>query len=279
MSKNRVILRSFSYLNSQIVEDYISSILGGVPQEQTETQTLYTQTKGSIKILQSETGEESKKHETFTIPTTSLFSSLYTDLNNMKMIKFPEKFAPNILTFERGDLMEVEGVIRPVGASHVFKTISKLLKTPIGQVAVSRRQYSPDQKTTIDILRNFPLENNQKEKVLMKFYPLEEPNFVCILQIDQQFLRKGIEIEDLYGDEFKALLRVNRILSNTEEFDIFQFYGFKLRNLPKGEEIIQKIIDASKNQDLAAYTGVEVSKEDFYITAPALIAEPIAIYI
>ncbi len=43
--------------------------------------------------------------------------------------------------------------------------------------------------------------------------------------------------------------------------------------------MIQQFIDAFKNPILAAYLGVNVSKDDFYITAPALIAEPIAIYI
>ncbi|MGD6850865.1 MAG: DUF6414 family protein [Candidatus Bathyarchaeia archaeon] len=260
MPKNEIILREFKYFDRQIVEDFLSSIEGGLA---TESKRLSTK-KGSIRgaevgpsFLRAkvEMGtEDISNEEKKTMGDAALFQRLYAALDNYGMINRSIKHQ-----VERDSVYEFEGNIE-LPFFEIVSEVSHQINPLISQATTDAKR---------DNVLNI-LAQNQTVHVRV-LYQNSKVSLMGVLQ--KRNLR--VPIQEL-ADEYKGLYRIKRVLKPNEVFDVFKL-PVKLNS-----QMIDDILKNSNNMPSEGLSllGInkQLSREDFQMKYPALILTPIAIY-
>lgn len=268
-------LRSFVYNNKQIIEDYISSILGAMPKEYSESD------KESVTIIERLRKNHTDNTRPYLETPASLFTSLYLYLIDFNFIKNVDGFASQIDSINKGDIIEIEGLISisdKIGT--LLNDFAKLMKSPIAEPLLQDQNISEKTKKGLSYLTALqPSSTLNKRKIrTIKFFPKKESEFTIVLQIKPMYLVEGVDIEDLFNEEYTVLMKITRIIRGSSRYNLFNMPGLEIGDFSTSDDVINSFLTSFKNPAFTRLMGEEIKKEDFYVSSPALIAEVIGIY-
>lgn len=277
LTKNKVTLRSFVYLNEQIVEDYISSILGALPKDRINSNKSSRDAKGSVAVMEGIWKKQTGITESYQMTPASLFSSLHLYLEEHDLIKKNKKFASNMEIFKKGDIIEMEGftaISDKVG--NILEDFAKLLKGPMFDVLLQSPNLPEKSKRGLSYLKAASPKKGKKQNI--KFHPNTEPGFTIVLQINPIHLSKGMEIEDIINEEYFVLMKITKIITGSSKFSLFTIPGLDIGSFLESKEVLDIFLTGFNKPEFKRVTGGEITKDDFYVSSPALIAEVIGIF-
>jgi hypothetical protein len=256
-----IILREFKYFDRQIVEDFLSSIEGGLATESKVSEIRKGSRVGAeagislLKVKGEKATQDVSNEETKTMGNAALFQRLYVALEMRHMININvEEQAP-----EQGDIFELEGNIE----LPFFENISEISRQ-INPLLLSQ-QPDANRDTALSILA-------QNQTVNVRIVSGKKNNQI-IAVIQKRNLR--VPIQEL-ADNYKGLYRIKRVLKPNETFDVFKL-PIKL-----SDEMISGLLKNLSNMPVETLLSLGINKqpsrEDFQVKSPAIVLTPIAIY-
>ncbi|MEW5706816.1 MAG: hypothetical protein AB1743_08475 [Actinomycetota bacterium] len=264
------VLREFIYLDRQKVEDFLSSIEGGIAQEVKERSKTHkgkAQAKLSAKVVEVGTGggfKEIEQEELKKTTDASLFQRLYDYLEKGEMIKQVSQELGAGEELKPGQLLEIDGELE-------FSNLEKLIDT-IDSFAQFMEIFGQKLDAEADeAIKGFKLLGSKsaaKGLTIKISIQGSSYKFVATLPTEKLKVTKG-EVEG----RFKVLCRVSKVLGQNETLDLFSL-------LPSGIKLnrsqMKDFLKAFK--DMPPILGERITEEDLRIKYPAAEITPIAIY-
>lgn len=272
MEKLGLPLREFVYLDREKIEDFISALLGGLPDEQKETTAAKPSEIGgslgidSTKIDFKKGVKEITREELLKATDASLFERLHSLLEQGNMIKAVD--ASEVQQWDAlqaREFVEFEGRIEFSTLEMVFDLIKDL--APLVETLSPEQTQDKAYKNGLQIAL-MSQQSSHNVRIIPKGEEKEQFIFVASLQKDKARASK----EEL-GDEYTIFGRVRRKLAVNKTFELFS-------PLPGGVKLptdaIQDLL--TKLKDVDAILGSAPKMEDLRVSGPAIILTPIAIY-
>ena len=261
-----VTLREFKYFDRQIVEDFLSSIEGGLARETRLSSTRRDSRIGAeagvpgFKLKGDKSTEDISNEETKTMGDAALFQRLYDALISYKMIEnYPNPKEENVLaTIKQGSILEIEGILQLQFFDLMLDVFKQVL--PVMQ----RQTLDPKGLAMLGML-----SASETLNVRVITAPVTNISLVAVLQSRNLRVPKS-ELADTYS----LLCRVKRVLKEGEDFDILKL-PVKLNQKLIGEFL--KGFSNMPNETLELL-GKKPTEDDLQVHYPALILTPVAIY-
>lgn len=265
-------LREFVHFDREKVEDFVSAILGGLPDERKETTvTKPSELSGSLGIdstkLSFKKGARGLSREELLKATdASLFERLHSLLEQNDMIKAVD--ASDVQrwdTLQVGDFVEFQGKLELSALERLFDMIRKL--APFIEIFSPEQAKDPDTKNVFKFVELFEQESYNVRIVPLRAQ-IEKLAFVASLQKDKTRASK----EELV-DEYAVFGRVKRKLAKNETFELFSL-------LPSGIKLPRKQIREllASFKDMPPFFGPAPKIGDLRVFYPAIVLTPVAIY-
>lgn len=265
-------LRSFYYLDTTVLNDYVAQINGFVADKEEITITDNKNKNASASIgtnnigLSGSVGKDGsiESHTSAKITDSAKFESVYKWIDSEEGIKFYDIIDENVFNdIFRGAHIEVEAKPRRSKLSVLVNLAEKI--SNINSVYSNTKQgnlLNKDDKNIFNFAKTLG-EFVQNDKTYLVF---EFPNgkYPFITRIDNKFLLKGIEELDF---ECTLFCKIKRVLNKGEQYkvdDIFSAFS-EIESISNGE-IDSTIFDDIPNEVLDIIEG------------PAVIVDTIAIY-
>lgn len=266
-----MILRNFLYLDTSILNDYLSTIEGFIeegPIDQTEVQTKQKSGTANIKFVEGNLQSETSTETTQKLARTdaSKFNKLYNLLSKNEMSQFLDAFDNEIWSqIRRGEILEIPAIIN---ISKVFKLTQDVQNIP----------------HMIDIMRAMghdPFENEQEAKMFTGINTLGEfagnqsipiifeseatKGYTFVAQLQRQYLKS--EILNLEGGA-DIIGKVQRIIPRGKQEEIFSLIpAFDSFQSSINREQRRKMQNDKKSNNISEI-----------IKGPAILITPLALY-
>lgn len=266
-----ITLRDFLYLNSKMLENYLSSVEGFLEDEidHTETEKIQKGGKADAKVVSgnitSETSTESKSKRVLTEPAK--FQRLYEALENIQQLKYLDLFDDKLWSeINRGDILEVQAkmqipsVLTQMEQLQEFMPYLDLMEN-LGESFISDSDRLP--------LQGFlGLQKILKDKPLpIIFQAATTPGFNFVTHLSREYLL--CEFNQLQG-EAVIFGKVQRILPAGQKLEIVNLIPDML-SMPNMNREQRRKLQSNKNKSAQA-KFIETIK------GPAIVLTALAIY-
>lgn len=279
---NTTVLRSFLYLDDNIVNDYLSQLEGMLLDGSYTTKITTSSGKeggigvnipsvlqGSAKANDSSLSEVERK----ILETPQVkFKRLYELLDDQKKIQTLNGFDESIYNqIQIGEFIEVKGNAKLPqweDLAKAFSGISDLAEVmkALGQDPLA----DPQANQAFQGLTALTSMKNQEDTVLI-VTPFGSPKFKFVARLDATQLKR--RKEDLKS-EVTLFGKVQRRLAKNETIDVFRL----IPELSSLQNLSQPTNRANRRQDTKKGTATTLSPIDEIIKYPAMQIQPIAIY-
>lgn len=258
----------FAYLDRQRIEDFVSSIEGGLARERKVTKhEISAEAKGEVGIPHvmkfgggvGRKGTELEELKTATDP--SLFLRLYAHLETQKLIRNLDSIDEDKLeNTQQGELIEFEGNIELSAMDYIVDLFTSWMDFFPVRDAKDRMTFNL--MKTMSTQKGFNIKISHKKESRFKFVGY-------LLSKNLRVTKEELE------DEYCVLCRVKRILKPKETFDLFSLPQIRM---PKS--MVRKLIQSFRSlpPQSRMILRKSIGMEDFRISYPAMIVTPIAIY-
>lgn len=264
------ILRNFLYLDTQLVNDYLSSIEGGIYEEtivEKKESIVGGNVEGGISILKgagkkeamngSETTRQIKRTD------SSNFQRLYNYIEKDDELGYFELITPEVWSeFKRNEIIEGIGSLRfskmeeMIGLVNQLSTFANVIETITGQTPINEEAFD-----SINGLQ--ALDKTQHDKGIPAVFSfVSSPNYRLISYLNPNYLK--VSKEQIIG-EINILCKIQRIVGKNEKIELVDFMP-GLKNLSRGQR-----------RNFPKNTSAPAELRDT-IKGPAAIVIPIAIY-
>lgn len=266
-----MILRNFLYLDTSVLNDYLSTIEGFIeegPIDQTEIEKKNKSGNANVKIVEgkiaSETATETKQKLART--DASKFNKLYSYLSENSMIQFLDAFDESIWNqIRRGEIIEVPSRI---SISKVFKMTQDLqgISPMIEMMNAFGQEPFIDQKEANIFAGISKLsENATKQNVPVIFESESTKGYSFFTQLQRQYIKTDVSNLE---DGADILGKVQKIIPKGKQEEVFSLVpAFESFTGNLSREQKRKMINDKKRQNVA----------DF-VKGPAIVITPIAIF-
>lgn len=266
-------LRNFFYINTQLLDDYISAIDGYSYDEESRVEQQETVKSGSVKgglPVISGTGQiESSENVNVTkkvkITDAAKFQRLCDYLSEDDELPYYE-----FLTSETWDNIHRENFIE-VLVSVRFSKMQELLKTAQDLSALADSMQSLTDEQLIDSKSKAAIEglsvltnSNNGNEISCVFSFVENKDFPMVAYLDKQYFRVP---ESQFIGQFSMLCKVQRKIPMGQKIDLDEIFQ-KFKNLPLNREQRRKMPKNMNNPKEVRDT----------IKGPAMVVIPVAIY-
>jgi hypothetical protein len=264
------VMREFAYLDRQILEDLLSSIEDGIAEQIKNCIKDHRgkpKVKGSIKIIECETGEKYQEIDSEELKKTtdaSLFQRLFDHLERSKNIKKLSLRSKSDNALDVGQFFEIEGNIELSNLEKLIDNINSLTQfmKAIGQKFDAR---------TKEAVKGFQIlgsQNVSKRLSVKVSIPENKTKFIAILSNEKLRIAKN-EIEGKY----KIFCRVSKVLQKNETLDLFSLFPAGIKpNRSQLKDFLRNFKDTSP------LLNEPITEEDLRIKYPAAPITAIAIY-
>lgn len=272
MEKLGLPLREFVYFDRRKTEDFLSELLGGLPNEQKETTTTKpaqiggSAGVGSTKLELKKGFKEITQEELLKATDASLFERLHSLLEQENMIKaLDASKSQQWDTLQIKELVEVQGQVELSALETLFDMIKNLM--PFIET------FSPEQVQDPAFQNTFKFVQMLESKSYnVRITPFGAPTdkFVFVTSLQKE---KTVASKEELSDEYTVFGRVKRKLERNETFELFNLLPGGMK--PSRKEIRELL---TKFKNMPAILGTPPKMEDLRILYPAIILTPIAIY-
>lgn len=272
MEKLGLPIREFVYFDREKVEDFVSALLGGLPDEVKETTVAKpSEVGGSLGIdstmLSFKKGaKELTREELLKATDASLFDRLHSLLEQGNMIK-----AVDASEVQQWDALQVREFVEVQGKVELsaLETLLDMVKN----LAPFIETFSPEQARAPDSQNVFKFVQMYKQKSYnVRIVPLGAQTEKFIFVVSLQKEKTKASKEEL-ADEYTVFGRVKRKLARNETFELFSLLPGGIK-LPRTQ--IRDFLTSFK--DMPPILGPVPKMQDLRISYPAIILTPIAIY-
>ncbi|EPY2277894.1 DUF6414 family protein [Clostridium sporogenes] len=288
------------YLNQRIVFDMLAIIEDGFSQLSTVqtcqsnsskegadisgeigTSNIFAFLKANFKAAvkgEEQSNEQSTILQERVHTPTSLFSKLYTRLNNDNIIKFIDS-KDKLDTIEPGDFIEFEGKLSKnplVALLESFQMLGELAmlfeNEKTGKDNKSNKNKMLENKKIITQIKALSdsLKNGNMFDLICKINNDKDLKAVLPVYVDYFYNKNMNEIID---GEYRILGKVTKVVNNSEDesINLLRNTSFSLFQ----ESLLNQMFNTFNS---ASEYGLEISKIETSITAPAIQVIPFAIY-
>jgi len=268
-------LRNFMYLDTQLLEDYLSAIKGELYEEETIIEKEEHTGGGSVGAKIAGLGGEGKKEKTtgrevrkrVKKTDSSLFQELYGILQSKQAFSYYELITPDIWeNTRRNSLLEVNVSARFSvldGLTDLVEQIgslASLVETTTGQKMIDDKAAE-----AIKGLRGLgQIHSNKGIPCVFNFK--SSPDYKLISYLNPEYFK--VEKEQMIG-ELTLFCKVQRLLEEDEEFELVDLFS-SLKHLRLSREQRRKL-------DFPGDLSMPPELTDT-VTGPAAIVIPVAIY-
>lgn len=271
------VLRSFLYLNEDIVDDYLSQLEGGIIEGPYTTKDTTSKGKeggiglniaGASGSGKGNTASSSEVQQTIRETPTPKFTRLYDLLEKEELIQPLNDFDLAVYEdIQAGEIVEVRGTARLPKWEHMMKEVSGLSELIDIIKAIGLDPFDGD-PTNVAAYEGFTalIEKKAKEDTEVIISPIGSPNIKFVATLDGAHLRR--KKDDLEA-EVTLLGKVRSKLEKNETIDTF-------RLAPRLDQLQQ--LNRDQRRNAKKKTQWPNSPLDEVIKYPALRVQPIAIY-
>jgi len=273
-------LRSFLYLDENIVDDYLSQLEGGIlegPYTTKDTTTGSKEGGGGLKIGVLEgsgkgaSSLSSEVAQTIRETPVAKFSRLYKLLEKEEAIQPLNGFDLDVYNqIELGEIVEVRGNAKLPQWEHLTKAISDLSSLIEIMKAVDQDPFADNDGSQAYQGFSELIAKKAQEDIELIIAPIGSPKFKFVAKLDTaRILRRKEELET----EVTILGKVRRKLSERETIDIFRIAP-RLNQLENLNRTQSRSIGKGKNKVPSTDTPL-----DEVIKYPAMQLQAIAAYL
>ena len=273
-------LRSFLYLDENIVDDYLSQLEGGILEGPFTTKDTTTGSKeggGGLKIGVLEgsgkgaSSLSSEVAQTIRETPVAKFSRLYKLLEKEEAIQPLNGFDLDVYNqIELGEIVEVRGNAKLPQWEHLTKAISDLSSLIEIMKAVGQDPFADNDGSQAYQGFSELIAKKAQEDIELIIAPIGSPKFKFVAKLDTaRILRRKEELET----EVTILGKVRRKLSERETIDIFRIAP-RLNQLENLNRTQSRSIGKGKNKVPSTDTPL-----DEVIKYPAMQLQAIAAYL
>lgn len=265
-----MMLRNFLYLDTDILNDYLSSMEGYLIEDSEIIENTKTQTQGKagVKIAEATKSNDKEKGVLHKAVHTDAgkFQKLYTILDESGMIQFLEAFDPDIWkSIKRNELLEIPATL---SVPRIYKTIHEVgnisplmdLMSAFGESDL----IDEGDMNAIKGLKSFDGMNKGKEiPILLNLETTNEYSFAS--KLSPKFLRCDL---DKLEDEITIVGKVQKIIPDGEKYEVYSMISG-----------MDTIMSTQNRKNRREYEKNKSSKDiSDTINGPAMILIPLAIY-
>jgi len=273
-------LRSFLYLDENIVDDYLSQLEGGIlegPYTTKDTTTGSKEGGGGLKIGVLEgsgkgaSSLSSEVAQTIRETPVAKFSRLYKLLEKEEAIQPLNGFDLDVYNqIELGEIVEVRGNAKLPQWEHLTKAISDLSSLIEIMKAVGQDPFADNDGSQAYQGFSELIAKKAQEDIELIIAPIGSPKFKFVAKLDTaRILRRKEELET----EVTILGKVRRKLSERETIDIFRIAP-RLNQLENLNRTQSRSVGKGKNKVPSTDTPL-----DEVIKYPAMQLQAIAAYL
>jgi hypothetical protein len=272
MEKLGLPLREFVYFDREKVEDFVSALLGGLPDERRETTVAKPTEIGgtlgldSTKLSIKKGSKELTREELLKATDASLFERLHSLLEQGNMIKtLDASKVQQWDALQAKEFVEVQGKVELSALEKVFDLIKNL--APFIETFSPEQAQSPSSQNVFKFVQMC-----EQKSYNVRIVPFGAPTDKFIFVVSLQKEKTKTSKEEL-ADEYTVFGRVKRKLARNETFELFSLLpgGMKLPKQEMGELLVGF-------RDMPPILGTPPKMQDLIISYPAIILTPIAIY-
>ncbi len=274
------ILRSFLYLDENIVDDYLSQLEGGIlegPYTTTDTTTGSKEGSGGLKIGVLEGSGKGASSSSSVVAQTiretpvTKFTRLYTLLENEGAIQPLNGFDLDVYNqIQLGEIVEVRGNAKLPQWEHLTKAMSDLSSLIEIMKAVGQDPFVDNDDSQAYQGFSELITKKAQEDTELIIAPIGSPQFKFVAKLDTaRILRRKEELET----EVTILGKVRRKLSERETIDIFRIAP-RLNQLENLNRVQRRSMGKGKNKLPSTDTPL-----DEVIKYPAMQLQAIAVYL
>jgi hypothetical protein len=264
-------LRSFLYLDTKILNDYLSSIDGYVYNAEIRTENHLKQNSASAKVgvpiaaiggqLDEKSMEEVKKE--VQISDAAKFNRVFTYLEENNNIYYESLTSEIFFSLHRDDFLEV--LVTPrfskmkelANTTKEFKALAEVFQPLYEEPLIDKKT----QETISGIAR---LDEYKAKKDIPCVFNFEDKNFPIITYLDEQFLK--VE-QDRFVGQVYLLCKIQQKIEKGQSIELDEIFEV-VKNLPLNREQRRKMPKNMSNPH-------EVRD---VVKGPALKVIPIAVY-
>lgn len=246
------ILRSFVYLDTVALNDYLSSVFGHIYDEESVTEKSTGSYDGSLSAgvgpVTAKTGgkkeSEVQKSHTAKLGEAAKFQKLYGFLHTQKSFGYHEAMdADTWGSFGRNTLLEAAVNLRFSKLSQMFEMVDSV--SELGNIFEQVSGQSVIDSSAIEAISGFKrlsiLQNNKGVNCVMPF--IRNDDYKLIATLKTEFMRTTVE--NMAG-EITVFGKITRLLQPNERFEMVDFLPDfqkmplnreQKRNMPKKSQI------------------------------------------
>lgn len=266
-------LRDFIYLDRQLVRDFLAQAEGGSVDEATERQRTTGKGGFGVKIGTSAAGGSGEKSKENTVETEAVvkqvapseFDRLYTYLedDDLTLLEWADEES-DISTVRRKQFVEMDARVQPSGLQQMFDMLGKFTSAMPLMGQLGDFKMDPASQAGMEAISQF----GQMETALAVVATVPGSlGFKAVLELKPEYL-----IGDVNDVEASVLMKVQRQVRPDEKYLVGDPMGGMLKLMPAADR--DKFLDSLRTPEAAQF-GVS---GDFEVSAPAVIATPVAIY-
>ena len=280
-----MILRDYLYLDTERVQDYLSSLDPGITDEFEETVKEGSGREGNLGIKahflaaggRSQSQEESIYETTFRIRAQNWFYRVYDQLKDDDAIRVYDQDEPIDLgadRLRRGDVVEITRNFAPSPLNKMIDQIFDLvdLMTKLG---LTEKLGDEDTQQALSMMTMVFRGDHEDAEVPMVARSNGQDSSVIFTAKSDFLLRSE---DDFYGD-MTVFGRVQRVVAASAAVDLFDLLRMPagLRRLGASEANIKAAI-LELFESWPEELGGPLDKEAIKIPGPALVVTPVAVY-
>ena len=265
-------IREFIYFDREKVEDFVSALLGGLPEEIKEADSDKSpQISGKVDLrvvgLERKGGtRESSWEEIRKATPASLFVRLHSLLEQKNAIRTVDSSDA-----QRWDALQ-EAEFVEFRARTELSALERLFEV-INNIAPFIETFSPEQiqdRNSQNILKLMKMY--EKESYNVRIVPLDAQTkkFIFVASLQKEKTRAS---KEELSDEYIIFGRIRRKLAKNETFELFSLLPGGIK-LPRNQ--MRDLLTSFK--DMPTFLGPPPKMQDLRISYPAIILTPIAIY-
>jgi hypothetical protein len=273
-------LRSFSYLDEALLDDFLAQVEGGLYEEQSERQE--RSGKGGVraggKVGPVEAGGSKDKSHTEEVARivrqtpTSRFDRLYEGLVEQEQVQFLDAIDQDIWDqLRRGEIVEIEGVVRSAGLEKIvdlFKSFSELLPIMEATGTVDT-EINSEMSSAMGALSSINDLNRSNDATWITVELASSPGFTFGAELRPSNLTRGLDQSE---GEATVFGKIRRLLRAGEELMLPSVFSGLEGVLPEDER--RKLSDVFEDPRIAAL-GLGSPR----LVYPAAILSVVAIYL
>lgn len=278
-----MILRDYKYLDTNRVQDYLSSLDLGVVEELTQRIRSGSGKEGgggiNIQALslggKGHSQEETETEQTIRITAQHLFHRIYEELGDGIEI-FDEDMPIDIKNLRKGQVVEVTREFYPSPVNQVFDSFVEVLKLLDNLGVDQQLGEDVDMQEIMQVVSLFRSDKGDNE-VPMVAKPDGQGNSVILVAKENFFLRT----EEEFSGEMTLFGKVQKKIPEGSSLDLLDLLKVLPPNIRQsdafGTEFKQAILKLF--EEWPKEFGGPINEEEVIVKGPAVLITPVALYV